>query len=201
MQFFVAEGTYVGIFIFMVLTGFGLPLPEELAIVAAGIMSANGQLATGAALAALVLGGLVGDAVVYAIGTRLGDGILARHRWLPRVNPVRFEQVRGLLERHGFKVLFVARFLVGLRFIVYLAVGASRMSFRRFMLIDAVCAALVIGSFFALSFFLSDRYGDVIYGWLRTGEFLVTAAVVGAGLVVLGVLRWRRARTDVPKLP
>jgi membrane protein DedA with SNARE-associated domain len=148
-------------------------------------------------VAALTLGGLFGDVIVYHLGARIGQGLVRpRWLWVPRVDPERLEQMKRLLDRHGFKVLFIARFLVGLRFPVYLAVGASKMSFRRFFIIDAACASLVCGSFFALSYFLSERYGDVIYRWIRTGEFLVTLTVVASLVAALLIVRWRRRRAQ-----
>ncbi len=195
MDAFIADSSYVGIFVFLVLTGLGLPLPEELVIVTSGVLCADGRLSVVFTLVALLAGCLVGDAVVYAVGMRIGDGVVRRPRpWMPKVDPARLAQMQALLARHGFKVLFAARFLVGLRFLVYLAVGASRMPFRRFMIIDTACAAFVIGAFYSLCFFLSQRYGDAIYGWVRTGEFLTTATVVVLGVAALMFVRWRRKR-------
>jgi membrane protein DedA with SNARE-associated domain len=200
MEAFVAETAYLGIFVFMVLTGAGLPIPEEVAILAAAVLSEAGELHTPLALAALVLGGLVGDGVVYAIGSKLGDRLVQasdapRRFWQPRVNPQRYAQVQQILSKHGLKVLFVARFLVGVRIVVYLAVGAAKMPFARFMLLDSICALTVIGAFFALGFFFSRSYGDAVYAWLRTGQFAATAMVV---VLLLVALWWRhRSRRTV----
>ncbi len=186
---------YLGLFAFIVLTGFGLPLPEELAVVTAGLMSATGQLDTVPALLVCMVAALLGDSAVYAMGA------FARHHagervrwWFPTVSPERLQRTRELLHRHGFKVLLVARFLVGLRFAVYLAVGASRMSFARFLLVDSVCVVAVVGSFFALSHQLGQRYGDAVFETIHTGHVIVTAVVVAVLVVAFFVVRWRTGR-------
>jgi membrane protein DedA with SNARE-associated domain len=62
--------SYLGIVVFLVLTGCGMPVPEEVAIVLAGVLSAQGHLSAGPALVACLVGALLGDAIIYAIGYR-----------------------------------------------------------------------------------------------------------------------------------
>jgi membrane protein DedA with SNARE-associated domain len=186
---------YLGLFAFIVLTGFGLPLPEELAVVTAGVLSARGQLDAVPAVVVCMVAALLGDSAVYALGSFAARHAGARVRWwFPRITDERLAKTQELLHRHGFKVLLIARFLVGLRFAVYLAVGASRMSFARFLVVDTVCVIAVVGTFFALSQALATRYGDAMFATIHTGHLVVTAVVVVA--VVIGALwwRWRSAR-------
>ena len=96
-----------------------------------------------------------------------------------------------MINAHGLKVFFLSRFLVGIRAPVYLTAGILRVRFRRFLLIDLFCATAVIGTFFGLSYFLSDRYGSAIYRWIREAEVLLTVVVVVA-LIAAGFYFWRR---------
>ena len=79
---FFHPSSYFGIALFLVLTGCGLPLPEEVAIVVAGVLSAQGHLHAGLALLACLIGAIVGDCIMYAIGHRWGHSLLYRH---PRI--------------------------------------------------------------------------------------------------------------------
>jgi membrane protein DedA with SNARE-associated domain len=188
---------YLGLFVFIVLTGFGLPLPEELAVVTAGLLAATGKLVTAPALAVCMVAALLGDSAVFALGA-----FARRHAgqklawWFPRVNEAHIERAETLLREHGFKVLFVARFLVGLRFPVYLAVGASRMSFARFVLVDSVCVVAVVGTFFAISHHLGVRHGDAIFAEIQRGHVIATVAVVCLVVGAYFVQRWRNAHVD-----
>lgn len=191
------DGSYLAIIVVLVLTGFGLPIPEEVPIVTAGILSAHGQLDPWMALASCLFGVLVGDCVLYGIGRRLGRSGIRKHRWWARiVKPHREEWIEGMIERHGLKVFFVARFLVGLRSPVYLAAGVLRVPFRRFLLIDLFCATTVIGLFFTLSY----RYGTTITKWIRSAEVLCTAVVVLA-LAGVAIFYWRRRRRQPARDP
>jgi membrane protein DedA with SNARE-associated domain len=186
---------YLGLFAFIVLTGFGLPLPEELAVVTAGVMAARGQLDTTTALLVCMVAALLGDSAVYALGAFARQHAGARVRWwFPRVKEERLEQTRQLLHRHGFKVLILARFLIGVRFPFYLAIGASRMSFARFLLVDSACVAAVVASFFGLSYVLGERYGEAVFDNIHRGHVVFTLVAIGVAIVAFFVWRWRSSR-------
>lgn len=186
---------YIGLFVFIVLTGFGLPLPEELAVVTAGLMAARGQLETIPALVVCMVAALLGDCAVYGLGRFAGHHAGQRVRWwFPKVSDERLIATQALLHRHGFKVLLVARFLVGFRFAVYLAIAASRLSFARFVVLDSVCVVAVVGTFFALSHLLGHRYGDALFDTIHTGHLVATGTLVFVGVVAFFVHRYWRSQ-------
>ena len=116
------------------------------------------------AFACCLVGALIGDVLMYWIGYHFGRSVLQSQTWWARfLKPEREAKIERMIEQHGLKVLFLARFLVGLRSPVYLSAGILRVSFRRFFLTDLFCATTVIGTFFLLSF----HYGTVIVGWIR----------------------------------
>jgi membrane protein DedA with SNARE-associated domain len=191
------SGSYLGIFAFMVLTGCGLPLPEEVAIVFAGVRSAQGQLFTGGAFLACLLGALIGDAAMYGIGRKFGHGLVRRHpklAWL--VGADREEHFEQAIQRHGLKVLLLARFMIGIRGPVYLAAGVVQMPFRRFLMWDLVCATLVVATFFALSYGLGAYFdSDTVRRLVRDTEWTITAVAVVlilGGIAFFGLRRHRR---------
>jgi membrane protein DedA with SNARE-associated domain len=183
-------GSYLGIFAFLVLTGCGLPVPEEVAIVLAGVLSAQGNLLAGPALAACLSGALLGDCIIYAVGRRWGPSLLVAHprfaRLLRADREAKFEEA---IERHALKVLLLARFMVGIRGPVYLAAGAVRMPFRRFVVYDTLGVTMVAGSVFSLSY----AYGDDVLGWIRNAELTITLAVLAA-VAGIGIYLYRRHR-------
>lgn len=188
------HGSYFAIILLLILTGLGLPVPEEVAIIAAGVMASHRQMNPSLAWMSCMIGVLVGDLVVYGIGRHFGRSFVREHPWWARfVDAQREAQIERMIQRHGLKVFFLARFLVGLRSPVYLAAGILRMPLRRFLLIDLFCASVVVGIFFLLSFY----FGQTIVLWIRRVEILVTVLVV-AGLVALGIAVWRHCRARHP---
>jgi len=187
-EFILTHGSYLAIIVILVLTGTGLPIPEEVPIITAGVLSAHGQLHPGLAIAACLFGALAGDCVMYWIGYHFGRSVVREHpRYAHFVTPAREAKIEQMLQRHGLKVFFLARFLVGFRSPVYLSAGILHVPFRRFLLIDLFCASVVIGTFFGISYY----FGPTITHWIRHAEIGLTVVVV---LVVaaVGFYLWRR---------
>jgi membrane protein DedA with SNARE-associated domain len=185
--------SYLGIVVFLVLTGCGMPIPEEVAVVVAGVLSAQGHLVPELALAACLAGAIMGDCLMYAIGYRWGHSLLSAHPRLAKfLRADREEAFEKAIERHALKVLLLSRFLVGIRGPVYLAAGVVRMPFRQFFLIDVFCATIVVGLFFWLSY----AFGEEVVAWIRSAELTATIVVLLVA-VIIGTYLYRRSRRKI----
>ncbi|QEG34467.1 DedA family protein [Bythopirellula goksoeyrii] len=193
MDVLIESGGYLGIVFFLLLTGCGLPIPEEVPIVLAGIVSSQGNLNPGFAFLACVVGALLGDTAMYAIGYHFGHGLVMRHPKLSKlVGAQREEYFEQSIQRHMFKVMLLARFMVGVRAPVYLSAGVARVSYRKFILYDLFCATLVVGTFFTVAYF----FGDSIVETIREAEVGFTLCVIL--VLLIGFLWWlRRQRQQV----
>lgn len=190
MEYF-APYSYVGIFVFLVLTGCGLPIPEEVGIIYAGIQSAAGNLIWWLALLACFLGALVGDSMMYWGGRHFGRRLLSKNGWMSRVlTPETEVRAEKLIRHHGLKVFFGARFLVGVRGPIYVTAGILRVPFSRFLIADGISAAVVVGSVFALAYF----FGRAVGKWIHDSQLAFTIIVVCVVAVVglLGYWHWRK---------
>ena len=172
---------YLGIILYMILTGCGLPMPEEFAIIAGAALAASGKLDWRLTLAALLIGAIIGDCVMYLIGRHFGRRLLTHNRfWKRLITPEREAVVESLLAKHGVKVLLGARFLVGLRGPMYITAGILKVPFKRFVLADLFCATLVVTLFFGLTYL----YGAQIMHIIHSGEGWLTIIVITAAMIV-----------------
>ncbi len=183
--------SYLGIIIILILTGSGLPIPEEVPIIAAGIGSSVGTLNPWGAFASCLVGALAGDSVIYLIGYHFGHSLVIRHpRFAAMLHAEREAKIEQMIRKHEVKVFFLSRFMVGIRAPVYLTAGILRIPFRRFVLIDAFCATSVVGLFFGLSYL----YGEKVTQLIRRSEIGVTLAVVIGVATVICYFVWKRWR-------
>lgn len=180
--------SYLGIFLFIASTGCGMPLPEEVAIVIAGVLSAQGTLHIWLAFAACLAGAIVGDSFMYAIGYRWGHRIFTSHpRFAKLLDAENAEHFQTAIDGHALKVMLLARFLVGIRAPVYVMTGVVRMPYRRFLLYDIISATLVVSVVFSLAYF----FGSNVREWVGHAEFYATLVVLAVLAIVCGVLYYR----------
>jgi membrane protein DedA with SNARE-associated domain len=185
--------SYLGIIVFLILTGCGLPIPEEVPIIAAGVLS-HGSLNPWMSLASCLIGAILGDMIMYGLGRKFGRGLLQRRGYLHSLlSAEREREIEEKFRRHGMTVLFAARFLVGIRSPIYITAGILKVPFRRFVIADTLCAVVVIPLFFGVSYYFSKEI-EGIWRWVQRGEMAATVAIVIGAIVALFVVRYVRKR-------
>jgi len=157
LQSFVEQFTYLGIYLVVLAGSLGLPIPEEMPIIAAGVMSHEGFMSPWPGLLVCVLGVLSGDVVLYWTGRNGGEQVLRSRpvRWL--LTPVRECRLKSAYCRHAVKTIVTARHVTGLRAAVFLTAGIARVPFWKFLLTDGLTAMLGVPFSFALAYFFTDH--------------------------------------------
>ena len=188
-----AENGYLAVFIALMICGAGLPLPEDITLVAGGVIAGLGYANVHAMFALTMFGVLLGDAAIFMLGHHYGARIL-QWRFVARVlTPERYAKVQEKFDRYGNRMLFFARFLPGMRTTVYLTAGTThRVSFLRFLLIDTLAALISVPFWVYLGFFGADNH-EWLMKWMHRGQSSLWVLV---GLLVLVVLVswWRHRR-------
>jgi membrane protein DedA with SNARE-associated domain len=197
-DFFSNQG-YLAVFLVLLVCGFGVPIPEDVSLVAGGIIAGLGyadvRIMTGVGLA----GVLIGDISMFLIGRHLGERALKR-RWLARlVTPKRYALVQQKFERYGSRLMFIARFLPGLRAAVFLTAGMTRaVSFWRFILFDGLAALISVPVWIALGYYGAENH-DWLLAWMHRGQGGLALAVV-ALVAILAYLYWKRSHSRRERL-
>jgi membrane protein DedA with SNARE-associated domain len=195
-----ALGWYLSIFLWLYLTGIGLPpCPEEAGIIyAAGVTALQPGVHWWFAWPATILGIVCADATLYGLGWWWGPHLF-EHRWVQKlVKPERRRRFEERFHGHGIKILLTARLLPPLRTGVFIMAGAVRFPFSRFLIADGIYAVIGVGVFFFGSAWLIDllhQVGHIVGHWLVYG----VAALVGLFLLYLYYrrLRDRELKGDV----
>ena len=199
LQEFVARFTYAGVLAALLLGSLGVPIPEEMPIAAAGILSHEGLARWWLALPVCLLGVLSGDVVLYWTGRRWGERVLGWRvvRWV--LTAQRAEWLKEAYRQHAMKTVAMARHVVGLRAAAFLTAGMARVPFWKFILADAGAAALTVPFVFTLAYFFTDQIGAILADVHRVERWLaLIALIVLTGGVAVYVVRWNRR---VPKAP
>lgn len=191
IEFFSSYG-YWAVFLVLLICGFGVPIPEDITLVSGGVISGLGYTNVHIMLLVSMIGVLVGDSIMYWLGRLYGEKILQFPLIRKIATPDRFATVQERFEKQGWKLLFVARFLPGLRAVVYLASGITRrVSYWQFVAVD-FCAAIISVPIWV---YLGD-FGAKNLDWLETqihkGQMAIWVILLAGGLFLFW--KWKRSQ-------
>jgi membrane protein DedA with SNARE-associated domain len=179
------------VFAIVALQAVGAPLPGTTALGVAAVYAATGHaLPIAGVIAAAVLGALLGTSAGFALGRRRGEALVGHVGRRLRQSPERVALLRGEFAAQAGPLLFIGRFVTGLRNVIGLLAGASGMSVRRFLPLTAA-AATAWGLLNGLGYYW---FGHALAGadtWLQV--VLVCGGVAWL-LVSLTLLRRRALR-------
>lgn len=189
---FFAEHGYAAVFMALLLCGAGLPLPEDITLVAGGVISGLGFANAQVMVAVTVAGVLAGDAAMFLLGRHFGTHIL---QWKPiawLMPPHRYAKVQDQFARYGNRMMFFARFLPGMRTAIYIAAGAThRVSFWRFLLLDGAATLVSVPIWVYVGYVGANRR-EWLGVWIGRGQnslWLIAGVML---LVALWLWLWRR---------
>ncbi len=143
---------------------------EDVAIVAAALLAADGTITPSLALAALVTGIFAGDLALYGLGAAARSQAWARRF----IGERRMNKGRAWLKRRYISALIGARFMPGFRLPTYAASGFLQLPFLPF----AVVAALAGLVWTTIVFTLIFSFGLMIVDELGVWRWLIAAALL-----------------------
>jgi membrane protein DedA with SNARE-associated domain len=181
---YIEHFTYAGLFGVLLLCGLGLPLPEDIALLAGGFLAHRGITQLPMTLVVAFLGVIVGDNSLYFLGRRFGTGLVSYLRIGRPSSQVQIDRLRDFMERHGHRAIFYARFLVGVRALIYLTAGSLGVSPGRFVFYDLLGAVISVPLVVGLGYVFGAQIED-FFRYIGGFEHLVWIVALGTVLVYL----------------
>lgn len=151
-------GVYVYFGLFLIIfaeTGLaiGFFLPGDSLLVVAGLFAAAGKLNLWVMLASLFVAAVVGDAVGYYSGRKMGKAIFSRPK-SRLFNPKHLEKAHAFYEKYGGKTIIIARFVPIVRTFAPIVAGAADMSYKSFLTYNIFGGLLWVTSMLFAGYFL-----------------------------------------------
>lgn len=135
---------YVVVFVLLLACGLGLPMPEDIVLFVAGLLSYYGSANVWVMIAVCFSGVLIGDGFVFFIGARYGRKVTKFSMVKRILPPRRLRLVRKKLHQSGSRVIFAARFMPGLRTPIFFSAGTLHLPFRTFLFFDGFAALISV---------------------------------------------------------
>jgi membrane protein DedA with SNARE-associated domain len=176
---YIEHFTYAGLFCVLLLCGLGLPLPEDMALLAGGFLAHRGLTQLPMTLAVSLLGVVAGDNCLFYMGRRFGTGLVSYFQLGRPSSQAQIKRLREFMHRHGNRAIFYARFLVGLRALIYLTAGSLGFSLGKFVFYDLLGAAISVPIVVSLGYLFGGQIEEV-FRYLGGFEHLIWIVALGS---------------------
>lgn len=184
---------YLAVAALVFVEDFGVPVPGETILIAAAVYAGTGRLNIALVILIGFLAAALGDNVGYALGRYGGRRAVLRYGRFVLLTPARLDKAEGFFDRHGGKVVTVARFIAGLRQANGIIAGLTRMSWWRFVAFNALGAALWVCGWSLVGYLAGSQIQRVYDAITRFGLYgAAVAAVAALGYIALRFKRRSR---------
>lgn len=181
-----ALALYSTLFVVLILSGLGLPVPEEVTLLLGGYLAYLEFIRFWPALYTLVAGIIAADIFGYFLG-RFAGGWLSRTVLRHRLPTKILAKAEVYFFKHGEKMVFFSRPLLGIRVAVPMLAGHFKMSFPKFLLFDILGA--IPWTFFLVSVSYYFGAGLDLITEVREIKYFIFA-LFGLAIFVLAVVKF-----------
>jgi len=185
---------YLVIFGILFACGLGVPIPEDITLIAAGIISASGSISLPGAFVVGYFGVLVGDALLFFAGRKYGHRAFRVWPFSRMMTPERVLQSQKKIQTNAKMICFAARFMPGLRAPIYLTCGVLRVSPRTFLLQDGMAALISVPIWIYLGYWFGHNLEQALAIAHKIQVWLVVA-VVASVMIYFLIRRFQKKKS------
>lgn len=171
---------YLGIFLLMSIESSFIPFPSEIVLVPAGYLASQGEMSIGLVMGSALGGSLLGAYINYYLALLLGRKILKKYGKYFFINENALEKMDNYFDKHGHISTFIGRLIPGIRQLISIPAGLSRMNIAQFTLYTSLGAGIWALILIMLGYFIGENQ-ELLETYLKQ----ITISVV-AVLVLLG---------------
>ena len=171
---------YIVIFLIVLAEALGIPVPAALALVTGGAAVASGALRAPAAALVAVTAMLVGDSLLYVLGSRMGWrllGLLCRVSVDPETCILRSAES---FYKRGRATLLIAKFIPGVNSMAPPLAGSMKMPFIQFLGLDFLGATAYALAYGGLGFIFRDFVATIARGFRAAGHAVEIVVIIAA---------------------
>lgn len=170
---------YLVIFLILLACGLGIPIPEDITLFAAGVLTYYGVCDIWTMIVICLFGVMIGDSFVFWLGHHFGRRLLKKWPFRLFLNEDKIDGVRQKLKVHGGKLLFAARFMPGVRSTIFFTTGLLHLPFRNLLIYDGIAALISVPAIVFSVYYFGDLLEHVI-DMIKKVEGGILAVIIAA---------------------
>ncbi len=180
---------YPGIFVLMAMESTVLPVPSELVLIPAGYLAHKGEMSFTLTMLAATLGSWAGASLNYAFALWVGRPFLEKYGKYFFVRPALLHKTDTFFQKHGAISTFTGRLVLGIRHLISLPAGLTRMNFATFSFYTCLGAAVWSLVLVLMGYFIGGNEAVI-----KENLPYLTAAILLSVGAILGAYYWWQKR-------
>lgn len=192
LENFVRHYGAFAVMLILAIEAIGAPVPGETLLIFASVLAGRGEMSLPALLVFAWIGSVIGDNLGFLIGRKLGRKTVLRYGAKVGLTNERFSKIENNYVRYGSATVSFARFFSILRQLNGIVAGILGMSWLRFVLFDAIGAALWVTVWVFLPAYFSEHLAFIVT--LAHHKIVVMSFLIAVGLILFVAYFIRRMR-------
>lgn len=173
---------YFGIFLLMSIESSFIPFPSEIVLVPAGYLASKGEMDISLIMLASLAGSMVGAFINYFLALFVGRAFLIRFGKFFFISEKSLYKMEDFFVKHGAISTFTGRLIPGIRQLISIPAGLSRMKLSTFSMYTALGAGIWSAVLIALGYIIGENE-EMIKMYLRQ----ITMITLGIIVVILAI--------------
>ncbi len=189
----------VAVFVLLLLSGLGLPFGEDVIVIPAGALVADGKMPWWPTLIWTWFGVVLSDTAWFLICSHFGTRLL-HTRWAKRIfHPRRMLEAKHQLDERGVWLIVFARFIPGSRTYANTVAGMLHMPLWKFVVATALPTCITAPAQLGIGWFIGSHVSTDNVGHMLIKVFGIVMLVLAATLALNVYLAHRRSQRRAPR--
>ncbi|RJP58677.1 MAG: DedA family protein [Deltaproteobacteria bacterium] len=188
---------YLALFSVLMIAGLGVPIPEDIALIAGGFLAYAGFSNLTVTVIVCFFGVILGDLVVFSLGRRWGDSITKHRHFVRLISEKKLNRAKKFFREHGSKTVFLARFILGFRVVAFTTAGILKMKASHFITINTIASIISVPIWVFIGYIFGANL-DVVVKVVKRADFLIIISLsLAIGLTVAYYLWKKRKKSSL----
>ncbi len=173
---------YLGIFLLMTVESSFIPFPSEIILIPAGYLASEGKMSLTLIMASGLGGSMVGAFINYYLALLLGRKILVKYGKYFFIKESALDKMDNYFKKHGAISTFTGRLIPGIRQLISIPAGLSKMHLGIFSFYTALGAGLWALILVLLGYYIGENQ-ELIDIYLKQVIYVILISLVMLGFI------------------
>ncbi len=188
---YIGDMGYWGIFLLMFIESTFFPFPSEIIMIPAGYLAFKGEMNIYMVIFMGIAGSLAGALVNYYLALSFGRAFILKYGKYFFIKEKTLDKLESFFATHGEISTFTGRLIPGIRQLISLPAGLSRMNIAKFSFYTSLGAGIWVVVLVAVGYLVGSNE-ELISEYLKSATLIALVSVVF--ITLFYIVRYKRRK-------